>query len=211
MKALFYKQLHLVAHPMTFLFLFFGVMLLIPNYPYTVAFFYVTLGIFFMYMNAREHRDLDFSALLPVRKTDLVRSAFLFCCVVEILSILIALPFCVLSFRINPKGCNAAGIDANAAVIAFAFLVFSAFNAIFFPAFYRNAYKVGTAFIKGSSAVAVVVLMDVIFPNVPALSWLDGPVNLSQWILLGCCIVLYIVSSVFSLFRSCKIFEFVDF
>ena len=60
MKALFYKQFKLVCHPMTLLFTVFGVMFLIPNYPYTVAFFYVTLGLFFMMQNGREQRDTDF-------------------------------------------------------------------------------------------------------------------------------------------------------
>ena len=62
MKALLFKQLKLTAHPMTFLFPLLSFMLLIPNYPYTVAFFYTTLGIFFMYQNAREQRDADYCA-----------------------------------------------------------------------------------------------------------------------------------------------------
>ena len=71
MSALLYKQFRLVCHPMTWVFAFFGVMLLIPAYPYTVAFFYVTLGLFFSFMQGREQRDTDFSALLPVRKRGL--------------------------------------------------------------------------------------------------------------------------------------------
>ena len=47
MTALLYKQFRLVCHPMTPIFCLFGVMVLIPNYPYTVIFFYVTLGLFF--------------------------------------------------------------------------------------------------------------------------------------------------------------------
>ena len=58
MQALLYKQFRLVCHPMTLVFCLFGAMLLIPNYPYTVAFFYVTLGIFFTFMNLREQRDM---------------------------------------------------------------------------------------------------------------------------------------------------------
>ena len=37
MKALFYKQFRLVCHPMTLIFPLFGVMLLIPSYPYTLV------------------------------------------------------------------------------------------------------------------------------------------------------------------------------
>ena len=42
MKALLYKQLRLVCHPMTPVFCLFGIMVIIPNYPYTVILVYVT-------------------------------------------------------------------------------------------------------------------------------------------------------------------------
>lgn len=45
-KYLIKKEFLLTAHPMTYVFAFFGIMLMIPSYIYYVAFFYVTLGIF---------------------------------------------------------------------------------------------------------------------------------------------------------------------
>ena len=66
MKALLYKQLRLVCHPMTPVFCLFGIMVIIPNYPYTIVFFYVTLGLFFSFLNMREQKDIYYSALLPV-------------------------------------------------------------------------------------------------------------------------------------------------
>ena len=78
MRALLYKQFRLVCHPMTLVFCLFGAMLLIPNYPYTVAFFYVTLGIFFTFMNIREQRDMYYAAVLPIRKRDTVKASVLF-------------------------------------------------------------------------------------------------------------------------------------
>ena len=36
---IFSKDLRLAAHPMMYVFALFGVMLIIPNYPYTVVFF----------------------------------------------------------------------------------------------------------------------------------------------------------------------------
>ena len=73
MKTLLYKQLRLACHPMTPVFCLSGIMLLIPNYPYSVAFFYVTLGLFFTFLNMREQKDIYYSALLPLRKRDTVR------------------------------------------------------------------------------------------------------------------------------------------
>ena len=37
---IFSKDLRLAAHPMMYVFALFGAMLIIPNYPYTVVFFY---------------------------------------------------------------------------------------------------------------------------------------------------------------------------
>ena len=70
MKTLLYKQLRLVCQPMTLVFCLFGVMLLIPAYPYTVMWFYVMLGLFFSFLNGREQKDVYYSALLPIRKRD---------------------------------------------------------------------------------------------------------------------------------------------
>ena len=196
MRALFYKQFKLVCHPMTLLFTVFGVMFLIPNYPYTVAFFYVTLGLFFMMQNGREQRDTDFSALLPIRKRDTVKVTVLFSVMVELFSLLVAVPFAVLSAQMNPFGGNAAGVDANMAAFGMAFLLFAVFNYTFYVNFYRTGYKVGTAFIKAGIAMFFVVLCDVILPHVPGLAWLDGGEVGKQLPFLLVCGAIYGVSTV---------------
>ena len=75
MRTLLYKQLRLVCHPMTPVFCMFGVMLMIPNYPLTVVWFYVMLGLFFTFLNMREQKDIYYSAILPIRKRDTVKAA----------------------------------------------------------------------------------------------------------------------------------------
>lgn len=210
MKALFYKQLKLVCHPMTLLFTLFGVMFLIPNYPYSVAFFYVTLGLFFMMQNGREQRDTDFSALLPLRKRDTVKMTVLFSVLVELFSMLVAVPFAMLSARINPFGGNAAGVDANMAAFGIAFLLFAVFNYIFYVNFYRTGYKVGTAFIFAGIGMLFVVLCDVILPHVPGLSWLDGGEVRKQLPFLLVCAAIYGVSAVLTYQVSAKRYEKVD-
>ena len=52
MNNLVYKEFRLAAHPTNYVFLSFAFMLLIPNYPYLVSFFYTTLGIFFMCLSS---------------------------------------------------------------------------------------------------------------------------------------------------------------
>ncbi len=73
MMTLFKKEWKLVMMPVPLLFLLLSGLVLIPNYPYYVTFFYTTLGIFLMMQSARENRDLYYMALLPVTKREMVR------------------------------------------------------------------------------------------------------------------------------------------
>lgn len=214
MKALFYKQMKLVAHPMTYAFLLCGGMVLIPSYPYTVSFFYVTMGIFFMFQNAREQRDADFSALLPVRKRDTVTASVLFVVCLQTASIAITAPFCLLSAslaatRPNPDGSigNLAGMDANAALLGMGFLLYAVFNTVFLPAFYRNGYRVGKAFLKASIAVFLLVGADVLLPHL--FPWLDGQDPKQLW-LTGAGAGIYFIATFLAYRRSVRLYEQVD-
>lgn len=173
MKALLYKQFRLVCHPMTLIFAFFGAMLLIPSYPYTLAFFYLMLGLFFSFMNGREQKDIYYSALLPIRKRDTVKASVLFVLVMELASLLIAVPFAVLSCRINPLGGNAVGLEPNAALFAAALVLYAIFNGIFLPSFYQTAYKVGVSFLKAIVPVSLVMIALESSVHFPGMAWLE--------------------------------------
>lgn len=213
MKALLYKQFRLVCHPMTLVFCLFGAMLLIPSYPYTVAFFYVMLGLFFSFMQGREQRDADFSALLPIRKRDTVRASAAFCTVIELLSLVIAVPFAMLGARVNPQGGNPVGLDDNAALFAAALLLYGVFNLVFMTAFYRSGYKGGTAFLKAMIPTALLMLVCEALPHLPGLMWLNdtsGEGNLRQLPLLVVCGVLYGVLTLAAYRRGAALYEKVD-
>ena len=132
---IFSKDLRLAAHPMMYVFALFGVMLIIPNYPYTVVFFYGLLGIFFTFLNGRENKDVYYCAVLPVTKRDQVRARAWLVVAVELAELVIAVPFAFLSARINPNGTNLAGIDANVSLFGCLLLIYSVFNFVFLPLF----------------------------------------------------------------------------
>ena len=77
MKQLISKELRLCMHPAAIIFLILSAMVMIPNYPYLVAFFYTTLGIFFICLTGRENNDIYFSVCLPVEKTAIVTARFI--------------------------------------------------------------------------------------------------------------------------------------
>ena len=173
MKALLYKQLRLVCHPMTPVFCLFGIMVIIPNYPYTVIFFYVTLGLFFSFLNMREQKDLYYTALLPVPKRDAVKAGCLFTALIELASLALLAPCCLLAARLQPGKDNLVGLDPNLALLAAGFLLYALFNAVFLPSFYKNGYKVGVAFVKATIPMALLMLVMEALPHIPGLTWLD--------------------------------------
>ena len=138
MKNLMRKELVLAMHPASVLFLLLSAMLLIPNYPYYVICFYTCLGTFFICLTGRENRDIEFTALLPVRKTDLVRARVFTVMLMQLAQLVIAVPFAVFSSRVSAE--NLVGMDANTAFFGFALVLYGVFNLVFFRNYYRDAF-----------------------------------------------------------------------
>lgn len=159
MKALLYKELKLALHPTTYLFMAIGAMLMIPSYPYYVAFVYTCLSIFFIFLSARENKDIFYTASLPVRKSDVVKSRVLTVAIVELLQLTIGIPFAIIGMRINPNATgNQAGIEANLAFFGLVLIMFALFNSIFLPLFYKTSTKLSAPLIFASIAVTVYVV-----------------------------------------------------
>lgn len=213
MKTLLYKQLRLACHPMTPVFCLSGIMLLIPNYPYSVAFFYVTLGLFFTFLNMREQKDIYYSALLPLRKRDTVRAAVAFTVLVELLSVVITALFCLLSAKLQPGKDNAVGMDANLMLLGAGFVLYGVFNLVFFVCLYRSGYKVGAAYLKANLALWPMMLLAEALPHFPSLLWLnrvDTQANLRQIPILLFGIAVFAVLTMLAYRRSARLYERVD-
>lgn len=213
MKTLLYKQLRLACHPMTPVFCLSGIMLLIPNYPYSVAFFYVTLGLFFTFLNMREQKDIYYSALLPLRKRDTVRAAVAFTVLVELLSVVITALFCLLSAKLQPGKDNAVGMDANLMLLGAGFVLYGVFNLVFFICLYRSGYKVGAAYLKANLALWPMMLLAEALPHFPSLMWLnrvDTQANLRQIPILLFGMAVFAVLTILAYRRSARLYERVD-
>lgn len=213
MKTLLYKQLRLACHPMTPVFCLSGIMLLIPNYPYSVAFFYVTLGLFFTFLNMREQKDIYYSALLPLRKRDTVRAAVAFTVLVELLSVVITALFCLLSAKLQLGKDNAVGMDANLMLLGAGFVLYGVFNLVFFICLYRSGYKVGAAYLKANLALWPMMLLAEVLPHFPSLMWLnrvDVRANLRQIPILLFGMAVFAVLTILAYRRSARLYERVD-
>jgi hypothetical protein len=216
MKNLLYKEFHLARHPTLFIFPFLGLMLLIPAYPYYVAFIYTCLSIFFVFLQGRENKDILFTVSLPVRKRDVVKARCVFIGIIEGFQIMVSVPFAVIGTRINQNpGGNPVGIEANIAFFGFVFVMYALFNLSFLPGFYRTGYKVGVPLLYGSLAVTIFILaIEASVQLIPA--WkraLDtsNPERMIQQIpiLIGG-ILFFVVSLLLAYRRSASRFERVD-
>lgn len=213
MTALLFKQLRLVCHPMTPVFCLFGIMVLIPNYPYTIIFFYVMLGLFFTFLNIREQKDIYYSAILPVPKRDTVKAGCVLVTLVELLSLAVLAPCALLAVRLQPGKDNLVGMDPNLALFAAGFLLYAVFNAVFLPSFYANGYKVGIAFLKAVIPTTLVMMVLEALPHFPTLGWLDDLDGATQLRLLPVLVVsavVYGVGMLLTFRKAAKLYEKVD-
>ena len=153
MKDLLYKEFKLALHPIVFIFLIFGILLLIPSWPYFIAFGYIFIGFTNTFFICRANQDIFFTVSLPVRKRDTVRARIYAIATVELLQIIAAIPFAIISSMINTKG-NMAGINPNFAFFGFVFIMYAIFNIAFLPRFYKTAYNIG-----GPMVLAVIVVL----------------------------------------------------
>ena len=214
MKHLLKKEWRLTMPPMPLLFLLLSALVLVPNYPYYVTFFYTTLGVFFYFQSARENRDTAYMLLLPVSKRQMVRAKVLVVTELELLQVVFCVPFLFLRARYAQIP-NEVGIEANVAFLGFGLLLLGIFNRIFLPMHFKNGYDIGKPFAVSSAALLVGMLVlesanhVVPYLNTTCDSYLPQDQIRQIPVLLGD-LALYAVLTLFSLKRSEENFEKTD-
>ena len=212
MKQLIYKELRLSVHPVVYLFLLFAAMLLIPQYPYYVAFFYLCLGVFFVFNIGRENRDVFYTALLPVPKREIVKARVLVIAGLQLVQMLLAVPIGILSVKINPLGGNPAGIDINPALFGLGFVLFGGFNLLFVTTFYRTAHNLARPSLYGGLFILVAETLAQYIPG-PVSDYLDAadPAGMvRQWPVLLGGVLFWLAATVLTYHISARRFERVD-
>ena len=154
MRALQWKEWRLSMSPVPLLFLLLSGLILIPNYPYYVTFFYNGLGIFMLMQSLRENRDTAYLMLLPVTKAEMVCARFRTVVQLELLQALACVPFMALRASYGQLN-NAVGIEANTAFLGLGLVQMGLFNLVFFPMHYKNAYDLGKPFVAAPALAAI--------------------------------------------------------
>ena len=167
MLNLIKKEIALCMHPTAFIFLFFAVLVFVPNYPYEVIFFFSCLSVFFCCMMTRENGDIAFSCALPVKKEHIPLAKMLVVFGLQGIILLLVGIFGAVKGAVLPaeQYVNRAGLSANLALVGNGAVLLGVFNLIFFPRYFRSPDKIGVPFVIG--AVIVFLLIGVFI----ALRW----------------------------------------
>lgn len=167
MKALLKKEFSLSFFALPYCFLLLAGLLLIPNYPYFVTFFYTTLGVMFLFQYNRENNDIAYMMTLPITKRQMVLSRLLQVVVIELAQIIVCIP--VIALRgLYAHLNNQVGFEANAALLGLGLVMMGLFNLIFLPGFYKNGFSIAIPFLKASLVSAVyMVVMEVLLRVIP--------------------------------------------
>ncbi len=150
MTALLKKEMRLSASILSYLFLAFALMTLLPGYPILCGVFFITLGIFQSFQSAREANDIVYSALLPVAKRDVVKGKFLFSAFIELTGFLMMAALTLVRMTLladSPLYRGNALMNANPFFLGTALLIFGLFNLIFVGGFFKTAYKFARPFV----------------------------------------------------------------
>lgn len=216
MKKLLIKEATLCAAPITYIFIAFAAMAMIPGYPILVSAFFICLGIFYSFQNGRESNDVLFTALLPVRKSDVVRAKFMFCCAIElaslVLSVILTLMRMIFIGNASPYGENPM-MNANFAYLGYTLIIFALFNIIFVATYFKTAYNIGKPFI--AFCIISMLFIGVAetlhhLPGLTALNSTDFSGAAMQSIVLCIGIIVYIAITTAAIGISVKRFDKID-
>lgn len=216
MNVLLRKEMRLSALLLTYFFIGFAFMTLLPGYPILCGVFFITLGIYQSYQSAREAGDILYSALLPVAKRDVVKGKFQFTMLIELsgfalMVILTLLRMTVLAdFTVYRQNVL---MNANLFYLGAALVIFGLFNVLFVGGFFKTAYKIGKPFvIYIISAFLTIGAAEALhhFPGLEALNAFGFEHIGLQITLLIAGVLLYIIMTYLSYKKACSDFEKID-
>ena len=216
MNALLRKEMRLSASILSYLFIAFSVMTLLPGYPILCGVFFVTLGLFQSFQSAREANDIVFSALLPVAKHDVVKGKYQFSILIEMCAFILMTAFTVL--RMTAWSDSAvyrqnALMNANPFALGVALVIFGMFNAIFVGGFFKTAYKFSGPFVTYIIAAFLTIgAAEALhhFPGLGALNAFGFDHFGLQMSLFGAGFVLFVLLTFVSYKMACAGFDKID-
>lgn len=181
MRNLLYKEVVLCTNIQVILFSLFALFVLIPSWPPAVAFLYPLSGLMSLFPRGLANKDIEYTSLLPVKKTDIVKGKLLYLCLIEVVVILLASIGGIIRYFYfkepeNPDELQYfMAVKPTISLLGFAFLSFGIMNLLLIGLYYRNPYKrlAGPNLISLFICMIVLAIGSVIIAFIPALREYD--------------------------------------
>lgn len=222
MKKLLYKEYVLSMQPVCYIFTFlFPLLFLIPNYPLFVGTIYIipTFSILFLGANkGKQSNDLFYSALLPVRKKDIVGARLITIISMEFLTLIIMGALAPLKIYIEkltanpdiPIGLTSDGLVSQISLMLISYLVV---NALFFLMFYRKGRSVLAPTLIGTLFHVLFILVFTVLLPTFSKGYQDVFININlsyQFIYLAAAIIIFALGSFLIYIKASRELEKVD-
>lgn len=137
MKKLLYKELRLCVPTQCWIYACMTILIFIPSWPTLVAFIYPLGCLSAIFPIALGNRDMLYSGLLPIKKSDIVLGKVLLVCFLELLSIAVSIPFAVFRHFMFADY-EYVGLGVNFALYGFVLIAYAIFNIVYLPWYYKK-------------------------------------------------------------------------
>jgi hypothetical protein len=214
MNSLLYKEFKLAINPAFYIMLLTPGLILIPNWLYFIAMSYllwVVIPNIFSSMAA--NNDTFFSVLMPVGKRDVVKAKLGSIVLLELVNILIAIPFAIANYLLYNR--EQIFIDPNPAFFGFVLIMYALFNLIFITGYYKTAYKMTFPIIKAMIVTllfaAAIEILPFIVPELRRIFDSRSPETaVWQFITLAAGVVIFVIFNLITFKISAERFEKLD-
>jgi hypothetical protein len=160
-------------------------LVVIPEWPAAIGFIYPLAGLATIFPRALSDQDIQYTAMLPIRKGDVVKSKTLLIMAVQLFSVLFSIPFAFIkTLIINPSLISQLSGEQDAiatetnyilstspclSIYGGLLLAFGVFNIILIPWYYKNPSKVNwpqiTSLFVGMFILGIVSAMVALIPS----------------------------------------------
>ena len=218
MKKLLYKEIVLCTNVQIVLFTAFATFILIPSWPPAIAFIYPLSGLMALFPTCLANKDIEYTSLLPIKKSDIVKAKALYLGLIELAVLLLAGIAGLVRFFLYPAPVEPDELTyfmatrPSFSLYGFALLSFGVMNLVLLSLYYRDPYKRLTV----PSIVSLIICMllltagSLVIAFVPALREYDTIGLVTQLGTLGAGFLLFILFSFLGYRSGAKGFSNID-
>lgn len=220
MKNLLYKEIKLCIPHQVWIFVFLTCLIAIPTWPSLVAFIYPMSGFLSVFPIALANRDLLYTGTLPIDKSKVVLGKVLLLCFLELLCLLVSIPFGLVRNLVLapmvPAESSYAELGVNMAMYGIVLIGFGIFNLIYFPRYYKSpdTKNVLASLLAYFCALSFYGVCSGVFMGVPGaatfINSYSGPGLWTQLGVLALGIICFCLFNLCALKTSKKRFEKID-